>query len=387
MSVGRPTFGRSTEDKFAPGIRACQCLTTVTFGYHDQFGRSTEVGRVLKGARAKAEVDTARPSSTRPGRACSSTGTPGCPPARSPSRPVCRCRRSTTTSGRRAAWSWPCSKPRTGAGWRARPRMYAQDAPLWRRYEQACDFLEDDLESGYVRVLQEMIAAGWSNPEIAGRGPQHHPGLVRAAHRGRHGSGRTVRRPRAVLAGRGGDPDRQRVPRFRSAAAARVRPPRAADPLQPAPRRRGHPGGGGASRAAPCRRRAEGGAMRAMEPDAEGFVERDGVKLHWETFGDGEPTIALLPDVVDHPVPPLEAPGALPGAPPPRRDASTVGAPAARTDPSAPRPTRTTSSRPTRGRCSTPRAPSRPCSSASPAARCGRSRWRPTAPSGCSAWW
>jgi AcrR family transcriptional regulator len=44
--------------------------------------------------------------------------------------------------------------------------MYAQDTPLWRRYEQACDFLEDDLESGYVRVLQEMLAAGWSNPEI-----------------------------------------------------------------------------------------------------------------------------------------------------------------------------------------------------------------------------
>ena len=44
--------------------------------------------------------------------------------------------------------------------------MYAEDAPLWKRYEQACDFLEDDLESGYVRVLQEMLAAGWSNPEI-----------------------------------------------------------------------------------------------------------------------------------------------------------------------------------------------------------------------------
>ena len=45
--------------------------------------------------------------------------------------------------------------------------MYAQDMPLWRRYEQACDYLEDDLESGFVRVLQEMIAAGWSSPEIA----------------------------------------------------------------------------------------------------------------------------------------------------------------------------------------------------------------------------
>jgi AcrR family transcriptional regulator len=45
-------------------------------------------------------------------------------------------------------------------------RMYAEDRPLWQRYEQACDFLEDDLDSGYVRVLQEMITAGWSNPEI-----------------------------------------------------------------------------------------------------------------------------------------------------------------------------------------------------------------------------
>jgi len=44
--------------------------------------------------------------------------------------------------------------------------MYAEDKPLWQRYEQACDFLEDDLDSGYVRVLQEMIAAGWSNGEV-----------------------------------------------------------------------------------------------------------------------------------------------------------------------------------------------------------------------------
>jgi AcrR family transcriptional regulator len=48
-------------------------------------------------------------------------------------------------------------------------QMYAEDRPLWQRYEQACDFLEDDLESGYVRVLQEMIAAGWSDPAIGAR--------------------------------------------------------------------------------------------------------------------------------------------------------------------------------------------------------------------------
>lgn len=45
--------------------------------------------------------------------------------------------------------------------------MYQQEMPLWKRWEQACDFLEDDLRSGYVRVLQEMTAAGWSDGTVA----------------------------------------------------------------------------------------------------------------------------------------------------------------------------------------------------------------------------
>ncbi|MFC7243023.1 TetR/AcrR family transcriptional regulator [Catellatospora aurea] len=48
-------------------------------------------------------------------------------------------------------------------------QMYAASEPLWRRYEQACEFLDDDLASGYVRVLQEMIAAGWSDALVAQR--------------------------------------------------------------------------------------------------------------------------------------------------------------------------------------------------------------------------
>ena len=35
--------------------------------------------------------------------------------------------------------------------------------------------------------------------------------------------------------------------------------------------------------------------MRALEPDASGFCERDGVRLHWEAFGAGDTTIVLLP--------------------------------------------------------------------------------------------
>jgi AcrR family transcriptional regulator len=45
--------------------------------------------------------------------------------------------------------------------------MFGSDMPLWKQWEQACDFLDEDLESGYVRVLQEMVAAGWSDAEIA----------------------------------------------------------------------------------------------------------------------------------------------------------------------------------------------------------------------------
>src|SRR3989442_5001990 len=34
---------------------------------------------------------------------------------------------------------------------------------------------------------------------------------------------------------------------------------------------------------------------RARYPDEEGFVERDGVRVFYEVYGSGEPTIVLLP--------------------------------------------------------------------------------------------
>ena len=45
--------------------------------------------------------------------------------------------------------------------------MFGEELPIWKRWEQACDFLEADLDSGYVRVLQEMTAVGWSNEQVA----------------------------------------------------------------------------------------------------------------------------------------------------------------------------------------------------------------------------
>ena len=37
---------------------------------------------------------------------------------------------------------------------------------LSQKWHRACDYLEEDFASGYVRVFQELIAAGWSNPKI-----------------------------------------------------------------------------------------------------------------------------------------------------------------------------------------------------------------------------
>jgi AcrR family transcriptional regulator len=35
------------------------------------------------------------------------------------------------------------------------------------QWDLACQYLDDDIASGYVRVLQELIAASWSDPEVA----------------------------------------------------------------------------------------------------------------------------------------------------------------------------------------------------------------------------
>ena len=34
------------------------------------------------------------------------------------------------------------------------------------QWDRACDYLDDDIASGYVRVLQELIAASWHDPAV-----------------------------------------------------------------------------------------------------------------------------------------------------------------------------------------------------------------------------
>jgi AcrR family transcriptional regulator len=45
--------------------------------------------------------------------------------------------------------------------------MYGGGTQLSARWYEACDFLDEDLASGYVRLLQECVALGWSDEAIA----------------------------------------------------------------------------------------------------------------------------------------------------------------------------------------------------------------------------
>lgn len=40
------------------------------------------------------------------------------------------------------------------------------DLSISQQWDMACDYLDDDITSGYVGIVQELIAAGWSNPKI-----------------------------------------------------------------------------------------------------------------------------------------------------------------------------------------------------------------------------
>jgi len=51
--------------------------------------------------------------------------------------------------------------------------MYAADVPLSAKWREAVRFYRQDLEDGFVRMLQELIALGYGNPAIAERVQRH----------------------------------------------------------------------------------------------------------------------------------------------------------------------------------------------------------------------
>ncbi|SEJ52073.1 TetR/AcrR family transcriptional regulator [Demequina mangrovi] len=47
--------------------------------------------------------------------------------------------------------------------------MYAANEPFAVQWRRACDHLDEDLDSGYVRILQEMVTAGYSDADLRAR--------------------------------------------------------------------------------------------------------------------------------------------------------------------------------------------------------------------------
>jgi AcrR family transcriptional regulator len=45
--------------------------------------------------------------------------------------------------------------------------LFAAPGPLSEKWRAACDFLDEDMQSGYVRVLWELWAAGLTDPLLA----------------------------------------------------------------------------------------------------------------------------------------------------------------------------------------------------------------------------
>ena len=111
---------------------------------------------------------------------------------------------------------------------------------LSEQWDRACDYLDDDIASGYVRVLQELIAASWADAEVAK--------VVRAGLMGwfdlivgARAQGRArARRAGPVLARGGRRPHRQRVHRRGKPLSARCREERRARAPGAAARRRSH---------------------------------------------------------------------------------------------------------------------------------------------------
>jgi AcrR family transcriptional regulator len=47
--------------------------------------------------------------------------------------------------------------------------LYAKEEPLAEKWRTACAYLQEDLRSGYVRILWELWAAGLTDDDLAGR--------------------------------------------------------------------------------------------------------------------------------------------------------------------------------------------------------------------------
>ena len=158
---------------------------------------------------------------------------------------------------------------------------------LSEQWDRACDYLDDDIASGYVRVLQELIAASWADAEVAK--------VVRAGLMGWVDLIVGVARKAENMLGGLGPFTPEEAGAFAANAFIGAESlyllglEKKGSPVRQALRRVGD-----LIRIAEGAHR-RGDVMRAKLPGEEGFVERDGVKLHYEIYGDGPETMVFIP--------------------------------------------------------------------------------------------
>ena len=165
-------------------------------------------------------------------------------------------------------------------------QMYAADMPFLEKWRTAMAYLDEDRP--YQKIWFELQALAWNRPELRER-------LARV-----HAEWRAVlteafapvrERARARAAARGAGLARAtRSTRGSCSSGSRgSRPGTASSSSGSTP---GSRGGRDDRRLEPPTAREQ---TRARYPDEEGYVERDGVRLFYEVYGSGEPTVFLLP--------------------------------------------------------------------------------------------
>ena len=158
---------------------------------------------------------------------------------------------------------------------------------LSQRWDRACDYLDEDIASGYVRVLQELIAASWSDAEVAK--------VVRAGLMGWFDLIADVARQAEKELGGLGPFSAEEVAALISSAFIGgeslylLGAEKKGAPVRQSLRRVGD-----VIRIAEANQ-PRGDAMRAKLPDKEGFAERNGNRIHYEVYGEGPQTMVFLP--------------------------------------------------------------------------------------------
>ena len=227
------------------------------------------------------------------------------------------------------------------------------------QWQQACDFYEEDLKSGFVRLLMELMGASFHDDELR---REFVPRMLALAPPGRGGGERVHRRlgaraagvgrghlglDRLVLDRHGGQHDawhrREGTGHQREAldaVATLLRQRRSGDKARPAEARRKRridrapAARGSRSTAGPL---PAPGTLPApypyetIAPVTEGFVERDGVRSWYAQYGESGPVARVRAGLPDRQHAPAEGRRALARAALPRRRRATCAATAAPT--------------------------------------------------------